>query len=146
MVCAALLALSLATFVFFHVKQSLRWEHYVQRLRNEPGLVVTLAVKEAGVYRVAGLRDALAVDPQTLLQDAQLDPQEFQFAWEPYLSMRPEFVRRRVQASINAAATAPGAAPGATPSAPSSTPPKAAAEAAGGAPVGIDGAIKKEKS
>jgi hypothetical protein len=94
---AALVALSLAAFTFFHIRQSLRWEHYVQRLRSEPGLVVTQAVKEAGVYRVAGLRDALATDPQTLLAAEGLDPHDFQFAWEPYLSMRPELVRRREQ-------------------------------------------------
>jgi hypothetical protein len=111
-ICAALLAVSVATLAFFHVKQSLRWEHYLRRLRSEPGLVVTLAVKEAGVYRVAGLRDALAIDPQALLQDAGLDPHEFEFAWEPYLSMRPEFVRRRAQALTAASGMAANPAPG----------------------------------
>jgi hypothetical protein len=102
LVGAAVLVLGAAALAFFHMKQSLRWEHYVQRLRSEPGLVVTQAVKEAGIYHVAGLRDALAVDPQALLQDAGLDAQEFEFAWEPYLSMRPEFVRRRAQALLDA--------------------------------------------
>lgn len=161
MVVAALLALSLATFVFFHVKQSLRWENYVQRLRHEPGLVVTLAVKEAGMYQLAGLRDPLAVDPQTLLLDAGLNPHEFQFAWEPYLSMRPEFVLRRAQALSIASATASATAPSASPSAPPSAPPSAepssalgalgapqkpATEAAVDAPVGTHAAIEKEKS
>jgi hypothetical protein len=132
MVGAALLALSLATLAFFHVRQSMRWEHYVKRLRTEPGLVVTLAVKEAGRYHVAGLRDALATDPQTLLQNAGLDPHDFQFTWEPYLSLRPEFVRRREQA-LRLSGLA------------QSTPQKPATDVAASAAVGLPTLIEKEK-
>jgi hypothetical protein len=92
---AAALVLALGTFSFLHFKQVSRWNQFVQRLRSEPGLVVTQAVKEGGVYQVAGLRDPLALDPQTLLIEAGLEPGDVHFSWEPYLSLRPEFVKRR---------------------------------------------------
>jgi hypothetical protein len=92
---AVALVLALATFSFLHFKQVSRWDHFVKRLRSEPGLVVTQAVKEDGVYQVAGLRDPLALDPHTLLKEAGLEPGDVHFVWEPYLSLRPEFVKRR---------------------------------------------------
>jgi hypothetical protein len=96
---AGLLVAALASVTFLHFKQVSRWEDFVQRLRREPGLVVTQAVKEAGVYRVAGLRDALAADPQALLQEAGLTASMVVFVWEPYLSLRPDFVRLRAAAA-----------------------------------------------
>jgi hypothetical protein len=92
---AAALALAVVTFSVLHFKQVSRWDQFVQRLRSEPGLVVTQAVREGGVYQVAGLRDPLALDPQTLLKEAGLEPADVHFVWEPYLSLRPEFVKRR---------------------------------------------------
>jgi hypothetical protein len=85
-----------------HVEEARRWERFVQRLRSEPGLVVTQAAREGGLYRVAGLRDALARDPRTLATEAGLAPGDLQFAWEPYLSLRPEFVRQRQGAALAA--------------------------------------------
>jgi hypothetical protein len=99
---AAGLALALAGFAFAHVEEARRWERFVQRLRSEPGLVVTQAAREGGLYRVAGLRDALARDPRTLATEAGLAPGDLQFAWEPYLSLRPEFVRQRQRAALAA--------------------------------------------
>lgn len=99
---AGLVLLGGLTLVFLQLQQASRWQQYVQRLRSQPGLVVTQAVKEGGLYHVAGLRDALAVDPQTLLMDAGLDPGDIRFSWEPYLSLRPEFVRQRAAAALGA--------------------------------------------
>ena len=99
------LALLIAVPSFFHLRQAWRWDGLVEHLRAEPGIVVIEAVKRGGVYRLAGLRDALAADPQTLLLAAGLDPQDVRFAWEPYLSLRPELLVRRAAALLTPPAT-----------------------------------------
>ena len=99
------LALLIAVPSFFHLRQVWRWDGFVEQLRAEPGIVVTEAVKRGGLYRVAGLRDAQAADPQALLLGAGLDPQEVRFAWEPYLSLRPELLLRHAAAQLAPPAT-----------------------------------------
>ena len=47
------------------------WEGYLERLRAQPGSVVTEAGKRDGMYVVSGLRDHLAVDPQAILREVQ---------------------------------------------------------------------------
>ena len=101
----AALALLIALPSFFHFRQAWRWDGFVDQLRAEPGIVVTEAVKRGGLYRVAGLRDAQAADPQALLLAAGLDPQDVRFAWEPYWSMRPELLVRRAAAQLAPPAT-----------------------------------------
>jgi outer membrane protein OmpA-like peptidoglycan-associated protein len=90
LVAAALIGLALWSWW-----QSQRWHGFVERLRAEPGIVLTQSARVDGKYRVAGLRDALAVDPQTVVRNAGLDPNDVQFDWEPYLSLRPQFVQQR---------------------------------------------------
>ena len=99
------LALLIALPSLLHLRQVWRWDGFVEQLRSEPGIVVTEAVKRGGLYRVAGLRDGLAADPQVLLQAAGLDPQDVRFAWEPYLSLRPELLVRRAAARLAPPAT-----------------------------------------
>ena len=45
-----------------------RWSDYVDRLRAEPGLVVTDAAERDGKFVVGGLRDPFAPDPAALLR------------------------------------------------------------------------------
>ena len=99
------LALLIVVPSFMHFRHAWRWDGYVEQLRDEPGIVVTEAVKRGGLYRVSGLRDALAADPQALLLAAGLDAQDVRFAWEPYLSLRPELLGRRAAAQLAPPAT-----------------------------------------
>ena len=50
------------------------WEGYLERLRAQPGIVITEAGKRDGKFVVSGLRDPLAIDPQALLRDAGVNP------------------------------------------------------------------------
>jgi outer membrane protein OmpA-like peptidoglycan-associated protein len=78
-----------------------RWESYINRLRAEPGIVVTEQGRRDGKYFVAGLRDPLAPDPQTLLNAAGIDPADVVGRWRPYEALSPEFVLQRLQASLD---------------------------------------------
>ncbi len=75
LVGGALLA-ALSIWVFFTIRDNLRWAAYLTRLHTTQGIVVNMAEKRQGKYFVAGLRDPLAVDPTSLLQTAQLNPEK----------------------------------------------------------------------
>lgn len=77
------------------------WDGYVAQLRAQPGIVITEAGRRDGKFVVAGLRDPLAVDPQLLLRQAGIDPTNVISHWEPYQGLDPEFVLKRLQASLD---------------------------------------------
>jgi len=80
--------------------ESGRVEAYVDSLRKQPGIVVTQVERRDGKWMVAGLRDPLAVNPDTLLKPAGLDPDDIVERWEPYVALSPSIVLRRLKASL----------------------------------------------
>jgi outer membrane protein OmpA-like peptidoglycan-associated protein len=77
------------------------WEGYLQRLKAEPGIVVTKADRENGKWSVSGLRDPLAADPGQLLRDSGLDPERVVASWQPYQALNTPFVLKRLGGSLN---------------------------------------------
>ena len=77
------------------------WDGYVAQLRAQPGIVITEAGQRDGKFVVAGLRDPLAVDPQSLLRQAGIDPAGVISRWELYQGLEPAFVLKRLQASLD---------------------------------------------
>jgi OOP family OmpA-OmpF porin len=77
------------------------WADYLARLRTEPGIVVTEAGRHDGEFVVAGLRDPLAADPQVILRQAGIDPGRVASHWVPYQGLDPQFVLKRLQASLD---------------------------------------------
>ena len=100
-VIAVILLLAILVVGFFYVRSRWRWNNYVTRLKSEPGLVITNAERQWGSYSIAGLRDPMAVDPQVLLTEARLDPNDVESHWEPYHSLSSQFVLSRAQALLN---------------------------------------------
>jgi len=78
-----------------------QWRAYVERLRAEPGIVITRSEAGDGKFFLSGLRDPLAVDPLKLLGDAGIDPARVETHFEPYQALDPQFVLKRLQASLN---------------------------------------------
>jgi len=72
------------------------WNAYVAQLRAEPGIVVAETGTQDGKWSVSGLRDPLAVDPQTVLRRTSLDPSQIVSRWTSYQSLEPAFVLRRL--------------------------------------------------
>jgi outer membrane protein OmpA-like peptidoglycan-associated protein len=77
-----------------------RWLDYVDRLRAEPGLVVTDAAERDGKFVVGGLRDPFAPDPAALLRESGVDPARVVSRWQPYQALDPAFVLKRLEASL----------------------------------------------
>ena len=74
---------------------------YLRRLQAEPGIVVTGVERRDGKLHVTGLRDPLAVRPEALLDGFALAPEKVVGSWGLYQALHPEFVFRRVQASLD---------------------------------------------
>ncbi|UCI08762.1 OmpA family protein [Mesorhizobium sp. B1-1-8] len=77
------------------------WAGYVRWLRAEPGVVITETGRRDGKYFITGLRDPLAVDPELLLSEAKVDPAQVVSRWSPYQALDPQFVLKRLQASLD---------------------------------------------
>ncbi|MGH9942249.1 MAG: OmpA family protein, partial [Pyrinomonadaceae bacterium] len=88
---------ALLVWVVLHWRDARRWDAYLQRLKAEPGLVVTDAGVRAGKYFVGGLRDPLAADPETLLAEAKLERGDVVGRWQPYQALTGEFVAARAR-------------------------------------------------
>ena len=78
-----------------------QWQAYVDRLRTEPGIMISRAEARDGKFFLSGLRDPLAVDPLKLLTEAGIDPARVEAHFEPYEGLDPQFVLKRLQASLN---------------------------------------------
>jgi OOP family OmpA-OmpF porin len=99
-VCAVLLV-GLGLWAWGAMLNAQRWTAYLASLRAEPGIVVTTAYKQGGLYRLTGLRDPLAADPQQLLRQAGIDPGQVEDHWETYHALHPPFVLRRAQSTLS---------------------------------------------
>lgn len=77
------------------------WADYIARLRAQPGVIVTDAEHRDGRFVVAGLRDPLAADPQSMLRQSGLDPRLVVSHWAPYEGLDPAFVLKRLRASLD---------------------------------------------
>ncbi|MER9303697.1 OmpA family protein [Mesorhizobium sp. M0496] len=100
-VAAALLVLIPAGGWFFLSWQSgQRWQAYVSRLETQPGIIVAEQKIRGGQFYIAGLRDPLGADPQSLLSGTQVDPARVHSQWQFYQSLEPEFVLKRLTASL----------------------------------------------
>ncbi len=91
------IAIACGTWGFFTIREQLRWQAYLQKLNSQPGIVVINSQKRYGKYFISGMRDPLAVDPNTLIQQTNLNPKIVISQWQPYLSFEPQFTTRRVE-------------------------------------------------
>jgi outer membrane protein OmpA-like peptidoglycan-associated protein len=77
-----------------------QWQAYLQRLRTEPGIVITQVESSDDKFVVAGMRDPLAVDPLTLLDGTGIDPARVVAQFDPYQALDPQFVLERLQLAL----------------------------------------------
>jgi outer membrane protein OmpA-like peptidoglycan-associated protein len=97
---ASLVVIALLVWAFFAVRNSRRWNSYVERVKNEPGIVVTETGTRGGKYFITGLRDPLARDPAEFLPETSVAPEDVTSRWEPFQAMSPEFVLARANKLI----------------------------------------------
>lgn len=104
-IMGCLIIAALLVWGFFSWRSARRWDAYVERLKSEPGVVVTETGKRDGKYFVAGLRDPLARDPEIFLPETKVNPQDVVSRWQPFQTMSPEFVQARARKLLEPPAT-----------------------------------------
>ncbi len=72
----------------------------VSRFGAEPGYMLTGFNFEDGVLYLAGLRDPLADDPATLLEELGIDVENTELAFRPYQSLEEEMMLRRLHQAL----------------------------------------------
>lgn len=100
-VILGLILLGVLVWGFFWLRDMRRWDAYVERLRSEPGIVVAETGKRDGKRYVSGLRDPLSRDPQQVMQESKVDPEDVTSRWEPYHALAPDFVLARSRSLLN---------------------------------------------
>ena len=104
-VIVSLLVIGLLVWGFFWLRDKRRWDGYVERLRNEPGIVVSESGTREGKRFLSGLRDPLARDPNSVMQEFQINPNDVVSHWETFQSLTPEFALSRAQSLLSPPAT-----------------------------------------
>lgn len=123
-VFASVVFLLLAGWFSLRWWQYREWSHFVDTLRQEPGIVVTSFGRQGGRFVIRGMRDPLAADPEGLLAQADLDPRRAEFHWAGYYALDDAIIEQRATMELrppgrvklsfrNGVLSAEGEAPGA---------------------------------
>jgi outer membrane protein OmpA-like peptidoglycan-associated protein len=104
-VIVGVLLIGMLVWGFFWLRERRRWDTFVERLRSEPGIVVAETGNRDGKRFLSGLRDPLARDPQQVMQEFKVNPENVLSHWEPFHALAPEFVLARSRSLLNPPAT-----------------------------------------
>ncbi|MBD2455693.1 OmpA family protein [Nostoc sp. FACHB-87] len=90
-----LMAIAAGSWGFFAVRENIRWQTYLHKLNSQPGIVVLNTRYYNGKHFISGMRDPVAVDPNTLIQSTNLQPDKVIAKWQSYISLEPEIITKR---------------------------------------------------
>lgn len=88
-------------WVLFSIYHGMLENEYVSRLDKEPGYVITRVFHKNDRLVIKGLRDPLSRRAGDLLSLSALQPQQVDHRFEPYQSLKTEFVHRRLMKMLN---------------------------------------------
>ncbi len=91
------IAITCGIWSFFGIRDQLRWNTFLEKLNSQPGIVVVQVGKQHGKHFISGMRDPLAVDPNTLIAQSNLNPKTIISQWKPYISLETQFVTKRAE-------------------------------------------------
>jgi len=100
-----ILIMALAFFIYLRIEKKQRWNAYIEKLKSEPGLLVTNQGKSNGKFFVVGLRDPLSVDPETFLSEYSFNTADISFDWEYYYTLNPDIIVVKAKSVLNPPAT-----------------------------------------
>ncbi|MBD2776974.1 OmpA family protein [Iningainema tapete] len=90
-----IIAIALGMWSFLTIKEQWQWNNLLQQLNSQPGIIVLTVNKQQGKHFIWGMRDPLAVDPNLLIQQTNINPKTVTTQWKPYLSFEPQFTAKR---------------------------------------------------
>jgi len=89
-------AICLVAWTIYNLYDEHRWETYIERVQQEPGIIVTDSERRFRDYKLVGLRDPLAIEPNTLLEGTSLNPEHVVFEFKAYQALNPDFTLKRL--------------------------------------------------
>ncbi len=92
-----LVLLALLLLAGFRIRESSRYHRFFRSISGIPGMEVTRVSRDKGVYQIGGLMDRDASDPYLLMDSLGLNPGKVNFRMDPYQSLEPEIVLKRVR-------------------------------------------------
>ncbi len=93
----AILALLILAWAGYSTYLLWEWSRFLHAVRGQPGIVVISYSKQNGRYHIQGFKDPIASNPDTLLKQAGLDPQDVDFDLAPYYSLDDAIVAERAR-------------------------------------------------
>ena len=94
----AAVIVGLGVWGFFAWRDARRWNAYINRLKQEPGIVIAETGNESGKRYVAGLRDPLAADPMAILRkETVIDPASVALRLKDYAALDAPLVLERAK-------------------------------------------------
>ena len=91
------IVLACSTWSFLGIRDQLRWNTFLEKLNSQPGIVVVRVGKQDGKHFISGMRDPLAVDPNTLIAQTNLNPKTIISQWKPYISLETQLASKRAK-------------------------------------------------
>ncbi|AUS99038.1 flagellar motor protein MotB [Nostoc sp. CENA543] len=93
----SIVAIASSIWGFFALREHLRWQNYLQKLSSQPGIIIINTKNHNGKHFILGMRDPLAIDPNTLIPNTNLKPQTVISHWQSYLSLDPQILTKRAE-------------------------------------------------
>jgi len=95
-----LLMFGIGMWAFQAYEDQQRWSKLLERLDQEPGLVVMSIQEEGQLATFYGLRDPMAIPPEQILSDIGYSSQQVKFHLEPFMDLTPAFVQKRAMIQL----------------------------------------------
>ena len=99
------LVLGLIAWSWTSYQNHVRWTNLLDRLRTEPGLIITSSERHDGQYVLMGLRDPLAVDPAELIRQGGFASEEVRANWAFFYSLDEPFIMTRLRQHLKPPST-----------------------------------------
>lgn len=96
-VLTGILTVLLLVCGFLYIRDYLNWSNYIERLKNENGIVVTEQNRGWVKHEVEGLRDELAIDPKEVLGEYGYEADDVVSRWKNYQDLSPAIVLERTK-------------------------------------------------
>lgn len=97
----ALLAALSGTWIFTSIRNNRQLSDYVEKLNEEPGIIITSTENRSGKYYIFGLRDPLSVDPAEISKKMGIDSEEINYKLKSYNSLHEDLVEKRIRNILN---------------------------------------------
>ncbi len=87
----------IAVYMFFRIRENIRFERLVEDMKGSPGVVITDAWKSGDRFHIAGLKDVSLHSFGKYAVAHGIDSTRMVYHWASYVSVEPSFVLQRLR-------------------------------------------------